>query len=191
MIVQSIWTVDLAHLLTRYGCVVFFSTLTVGANPAFSSEYFYKGQLSADRARVERLFGEAEQAGIGLRIGSLTWQDLRNYLQRGDCLVIVLVDKWKLREGARCCCGLVEPGYAGHYIVLSGFREDTSMFVIQDPACSSPCKAMTSACLDKARQSFGTDEDVLIVSRVRPAASHDSDHSCAGASVQESHGHYS
>jgi hypothetical protein len=187
---QSIWTVDLAHLLRRYGCSVFFSTLTVGANPAFSSEYFYKGQIATDRSRVERLFREAQEAGIGVRIGSMTWQELRDYLRRGNCLAIVLVDKWKLREGARCCCGLV-PGYAGHYIVVSAFREDSSQFVVQDPACSAPQKLMRAASLDQARQSFGTDEDVLIVSRVRPAESHDSENSCAGASAQEELWHYS
>jgi Guanylylate cyclase len=110
---KSVWTIDLAHILRHYGCCVVFHTLTMGANPAFASEQFYQGQLTADRTRVDRLFREAAHAGIMLRHGSLSWQDLRDLVQCNDCLAIVLVDKWKLRAAGRCCCGLVEPSYAG------------------------------------------------------------------------------
>jgi hypothetical protein len=34
----SIWTVDLAHLLRRFGVDVTFCTITLGANPEFASE---------------------------------------------------------------------------------------------------------------------------------------------------------
>ena len=34
----SIWTVDLAHLLRRFGVDVTFCTITLGANPDFASE---------------------------------------------------------------------------------------------------------------------------------------------------------
>lgn len=39
--VRSIWTVDLAHLLRRFGLDVCFFTITLGPNPAYANEGFY------------------------------------------------------------------------------------------------------------------------------------------------------
>lgn len=113
--VTSVWTIDLAHLLAHFGCQVTFHTLTFGADAAYCHEAFYKRTLTADSTRVSRLFSVAEQAGVHLMKGSLTWQDIRAILARGDglCLAIVLVDKWALRGGVACCCGLSPPGYTG------------------------------------------------------------------------------
>ena len=52
----SIWTIDLAHLLRRFGMEVVFCTITLGANPAFSSEAFYAENMPEDEARVQQLF---------------------------------------------------------------------------------------------------------------------------------------
>ena len=38
----SIWTVDLAHLLRHFKVDVAFLTVTIGANPNFAIETFYK-----------------------------------------------------------------------------------------------------------------------------------------------------
>jgi hypothetical protein len=38
----SIWTVDLAHLLRRFDVDVLFLTVTIGANPKYVDETFYK-----------------------------------------------------------------------------------------------------------------------------------------------------
>ncbi len=54
--VCSIWTIDLAHLLRRFGMEVVFCTITLGANPAFSSEAFYAENMPEDEARVQQLF---------------------------------------------------------------------------------------------------------------------------------------
>ena len=52
----SIWTIDLAHLLRRFGADVAMTTTTLGANPQFSSEAFYADNLPDDERRVQRLF---------------------------------------------------------------------------------------------------------------------------------------
>lgn len=52
----SIWTVDLAHLLRRFGAQVVLTTITIGANPEYASETFYAENMEEDEARVERLF---------------------------------------------------------------------------------------------------------------------------------------
>lgn len=88
---------------------------------------------------------------------------------------MLLVDKTKLKEGAGFCCGLIEPGYTGHYIVVSSFDVAGQAFVVLDPACAATQKRISPESLDRARRCFGTDEDILIVSRYRPADSTDSE----------------
>ena len=84
----SIWTVDLAHLLRRFGVDVTFCTITLGANPEFASEVsassvtaassppkavpshasqsFYVDTMEEDGRRVERLFRDAASLGIAI-----------------------------------------------------------------------------------------------------------------------------
>ncbi len=52
----SIWTVDLAYLLRRFGLEVEFTTITIGANPEYAKESFYREHMAEDGSRVERLF---------------------------------------------------------------------------------------------------------------------------------------
>jgi hypothetical protein len=42
----SIWTVDLAYLLRLFGADVTFCTITLGANPDFAAESFYRDNLN-------------------------------------------------------------------------------------------------------------------------------------------------
>lgn len=68
-----------------------------------------------------------------------------------------------------CCCGLIRFSYRGHYIVLTGFDERFGMFKMEDPSatCSS---SISPGDLDAARLAFGTDEDLLVVSKCQPGA---------------------
>lgn len=105
----------------------------------------------------------------------------------GDCLVIVLVDKCKLRHSLEdagrlsppaCCCGLIRFSYRGHYIVLTGFDDRNGMFKMEDP--SSPCSSVVSpADLESARLAFGTDEDLLVVSKCQKPVVMSSGQTCA------------
>lgn len=51
----SVWTVDLAHLLRKFGLEVKYTTLTLGTNPGYAEEAFY-GHMQEDSVRVEHLF---------------------------------------------------------------------------------------------------------------------------------------
>lgn len=156
-----------------------FATLEVGANQEYATEPFYRRNFNADHAYVNGLFASAPAAGIIVQQQSLPWQALRTYVQH-RCLVIVLVDRWQLAEHVRCCCGFgKQPSYAGHYLLLSGFEDTGGNFLVHDPACAAGVKRISPAELDRARRVFGTDEDVLIVSRRAPAESVGSEHSCA------------
>uniref|UniRef100_A0A804Q0S4 Guanylyl cyclase 1 n=1 Tax=Zea mays TaxID=4577 RepID=A0A804Q0S4_MAIZE len=64
----SIWTVDLAYLLNKFSVSFSFCTVTLGANPQYSAESFYREQLQEDIDRVDELFGKALDAGISIQV---------------------------------------------------------------------------------------------------------------------------
>ena len=100
--VGSIWTVDLAYLLRRFSLDVCFLTVTLGANPGFALETFYKVRpllppqrpattagrdrvhtcgvqetMDEDEKRVNLLFAGAHRKGIGIQVGGgRSWQRL-------------------------------------------------------------------------------------------------------------------
>jgi hypothetical protein len=48
--------------------------------------------------------------------------------------------------------------------ILCGYDTATKQFDICDPACDSPRYTVPESQLETARKSFGTDEDILIMS---------------------------
>ena len=95
---------------------------------------------------------------------------MRRYILSGLYLIIALVDKRKLASqwGARAelyqqCCGLGS-GYTGHYVLVCGYDGGRGDFVVRDPASSRHTLYVPAAAFEEARKSFGTDEDLLLVS---------------------------
>ncbi|KAL5647943.1 hypothetical protein ACJX0J_042298, partial [Zea mays] len=98
----SIWTVDLAYLLNKFSISFSFCTVTLGANPQYSVESFYREQLQEDINRVDELFGKALNAGISIQCRSITAYDIAFLLLSGHCIAIALVDKSKLNSLIPC-----------------------------------------------------------------------------------------
>ncbi|KAB1217798.1 Protein GUCD1 [Morella rubra] len=165
----SIWTVDLAYLLHKFHVSFSFFTVTVGANPNYSIETFYKEQLPNDLGRVEMLFQKALEAGINIQCRSISSEEISFLILSGEYIAIVLVDQYKL---GRCWPeNFSAPGffagnsdYTGHYIVICGYDTDADEFEIRDPASSREHERVSSKCLEEARKCFGTDEDFLLIS---------------------------
>ena len=65
-------------------------------------------------------------------------------------------------------CGLGS-GYTGHYVLVCGYDGGRGDFVVRDPASSRQTLFVPAASFEEARKSFGTDEDVLLIT-VRPLA---------------------
>ena len=105
----SIWTVDLAYLLRRFGADVTFTTVTMGANPAYESESFYRDNLREDCERVDALFEGARANGISIERRSLSLDAIKAHAGGGEYLVILLVDKPKLGVKPRDAMVLPEP----------------------------------------------------------------------------------
>jgi len=168
---KSIWTIDLAHLLRFFGFEVIFLTVTIGANPDYASETFYRDHIGKDEERVDRLFNEAVEKGISLHKLSLTADRLRSLVLTGQYLAVVLIDKRKLNAAimrSRVLCSVQIPvmvaSYTGHYVVICGFDAVNKDYIICDPASTSGPMTVSAEVLEEARKSYGTDEDILFVS---------------------------
>ncbi|XP_059297415.1 guanylyl cyclase 1-like isoform X2 [Lycium ferocissimum] len=177
----SIWTVDLAYLLHKFSVNFSYFTVTIGANPSFCVETFYKEQLSNDLVRVDMLFQKARDAGINIehmvaisillrnhkKCRSISSEEISSLIMSGKFIGIALVDQYKLSHSWLediCISDFCNdsPGYTGHYVVICGYDADTDEFEIRDPASSRKHEKVTSSCLEGARKSFGTDEDLLL-----------------------------
>lgn len=101
-----------------------------------------------------------------------------------------MVDKRKLDPwlmAADLClpalCGM-DLGYTGHYVLLAGFDGAANEYVVRDPAAAMEDLRVSVAALELARRSFGTDEDILVISHPHPgtaaAAAAVRDGSCGG-----------
>ncbi|KAG9453215.1 hypothetical protein H6P81_006119 [Aristolochia fimbriata] len=169
----SIWTVDLAYLLQKYSVSFSFLTVTLGANPNFSAETYYKEQLQSDVGRVDKLFGKARESGIKIECRSISSEEISMLILSGQFIAVALVDKHKLS-----CRSWAEdiyfsefiggsPEYTGHFVVICGYDADRKEFEIRDPASPRKCERVSMLCLEEARKSFGTDEDILLISLER------------------------
>lgn len=167
----SIWTVDLAYLLQKYSVSFSYFTVTLGANPNFNVEKFYKEQLPSDLVRVDTLFQKAVDAEIDIQCRSVSEKEISLLILSGNWIAIALVDLYKLSHSWLedvCISGLYSGNseYAGHYVVICGYDAETNEFEIRDPASSRKHEKVTLKRLQEARKSFGTDEDLLLISLV-------------------------
>ncbi|XP_043714497.1 guanylyl cyclase 1-like [Telopea speciosissima] len=165
----SVWTVDLAYILQKFSVSFCFFTITLGVNPKFSVETFYKEQLTNDLVRVDRLFQQALEAGISIQRRSISGEEISILILSGKYIVIALVDQSKLDQAwlEDVCdsrfCGR-DSGYTGHYIVVCGYDASRDEFEIRDPANTRKSTWISLQCLDEAHKSFGTDEDLILIS---------------------------
>ncbi|XVF23999.1 hypothetical protein REPUB_Repub13aG0088800 [Reevesia pubescens] len=152
-------------------CTTRFSyyTVTFGANPNYSDERYYKEQLPTDLVRVDTLFQKAVEAGINIRRRSISVEEIAHWILSEKYIAIALVDQYKLNQswaGDVIIPGFHENdvGYTGHYVVICGYDAEADEFEMRDPASSRKHDRVSSRCLDEARKSFGTDEDLLLIS---------------------------
>jgi len=184
--VQSIWTIDLAHILshllittsssssttTAPRISITFSTTTLGINyDAYAHETFYSKCIDKDRHRVEQLFSLAPSAGIIIKQKSITIQQLADIVADGRHLVIALVNKALFFTNNNSSNNINRVGYFGHYIVIAEYNKGKDEFAIRDPAAVDSGNSdieeeeewIKAGVLDVARRDIGTDEDLLLI----------------------------
>eukprot|EP00466_Bigelowiella_natans_P004655 jgi/Bigna1/88012/estExt_fgenesh1_pg.C_270048 len=90
---QSIWTIDLAHLLRHYGVGVRMRTVFPGVDPSHQHSQFYKDVISQDQKRVTQLFRRAADAGISVERKGTTSSEMLSLVADHGHVLIVLVDR--------------------------------------------------------------------------------------------------
>lgn len=168
---QSTWTIDLCYLLRRFGVDHVYATVTLGVNPMFQKECYYKKSLQWDFQRVEDRFRDAASHGLTVCQRSTTVTELLEHLAGGKP-VIVLVDHGQLQcdscQKNRVVAKMAGvfaryAPYQGHYIVLCGYRLRERKFLYRNPSKSERLCSVTFETLDRARKRLGTDEDVIFI----------------------------
>ncbi|KAK8789211.1 protein GUCD1 [Amblyomma americanum] len=174
---QSTWTIDLCYLLRRFGVDHLYATVTLGVNPMFQKECYYKKSLQWDFQRVEDRFRDAASNGLAVCQKSTTTGELLEHLSRG-LPVIVLVDHGQLHCDSCQKNRIVSKvagvfaryaPYQGHYIVLCGYRLQERRFIYRNPSKTERLCTVTFETLDRARKRLGTDEDVVFVNACPPS----------------------
>ncbi|XP_023689584.1 protein GUCD1-like [Paramormyrops kingsleyae] len=178
---ESVWTIDLAYLMHRLGVRHLFCTQTLGVDKGFRKQSFYKKDFDFEEERVNKLFLNAESKSVMVRKCSVTVQEIQTHLAEGH-VAIVLVNAMELRcehcsapigrhrRSRHCCFPLVahgffyqEPAYQGHFVVLRGFDRHAGWFFYNNPAYSYRVCCSTVSNFEKARNSYGTDQDILFL----------------------------
>ena len=139
-------TVDLVYLLHDFGISSRFLTTTIGVNPEYKNEAFYRTTLDVDSLRVSDLFERAPSTGIDIERRSVSDAELCDLMRPHDSLIMALVDRRYLyRPPSTSVTGFVEScftqwfsgGYVGHYVLITGFDEDNDGCV-RGPSKTAP-----------------------------------------------------
>ncbi|XP_013780038.1 protein GUCD1-like isoform X2 [Limulus polyphemus] len=168
---RSTWSIDLAYLLRRFQVDHLYCTITFGVHPEFKNEEFYKQTLTSDVQRVNEKFEQAYENYVQVQQRSVDIKEILDHLRNGFP-AIVLVNANELAcdvcASSKCwrewltCCQLL-PSYQGHYIVVCGFQQRGSRILYRNPANSNRVCSTSFEAFNKARKSFGTDEDIIFV----------------------------
>ena len=114
-------------------------------------------------------FEEAVLKNVVVEKGSVFISDLLEHV-RLHGPVIVLTNS-HLLVCDLCCktipqlrsCLPCSPPYQGHYIVIVGYHMRTTTVYYRNPSFKDRICSMSFSALDEARQSYGTDEDVIFI----------------------------
>ncbi|KAH9515164.1 guanylyl cyclase domain-containing protein 1 [Bulinus truncatus] len=168
---ESIWTIDLAYILTRHNVDSCLYTITVGVNSSHGKKSFYRKNFTVDEMRVNTMFENAQLQGVRIEKRVLTIDDFISHLNKNNPM-IVLVD-WTLMKCLWCdsrlrkcwsCVTCNSGPYQGHFIVVCGYdiHKDLIFYKNPDSHCHDLC-CIHMDDFEKARKSDGTDQDTLFI----------------------------
>ena len=122
-----------------------------------------------DAQRVLNRFREASNQGVVVEQGEVALSEILTHLyQHGP---VILLTNAHLLTCERCAktmpqlrsCLPCSPPYQGHYILLIGYSMKRSLVYYKNPSFKDHTCSIGFSRLDKARQSYGTDEDALFI----------------------------
>ena len=176
----SVWTIDLAYLLSEFGVTCeFISAAPTMDVASYSGSAFYAESLAEDAGRVQRLLAKAAQENVVVRKATLSAAELWNLMSEEETLVIALVDATLLhnraaasRAAAAAAAAAAAKGkatppssvnYLGHYVLIVGLDDGRGGFVVNDPARDDERTFVHAETLEAARCAEGTDQDLILV----------------------------
>ncbi|XP_042090094.1 protein GUCD1 isoform X2 [Ovis aries] len=171
---RSIWTIDLAYLMRRFGVRHRFCTQTLGVDKGYKNQPFYRKHFDAEETRVNQLFAQAKTCKV-LVEKWVSMQDIQAHLAQGH-VAIVLVNSGVLHcdlcsSPPKYCCFAPSgprrlcrsPEYQGHFVVLRGYSRAAGCVFYNNPAYADRMCSASVSNFEEARTSYGTDEDILFV----------------------------
>nr|ACO14869.1 C22orf13 homolog [Caligus clemensi] len=161
---QSTWTIDLCYLLRRFRIPFLYTTITKGVDPSYAEEAYYNKVLQIDTERVIRRFDEAEMNDIHIQERSVPLSEILTHLAKAGP-VIVLVNSNVLKTPS--CIAVDENNYQGHYVLLVGYDLKKKTVAYQDPSFKQTQSSASFAQFERARKSYGTDEDIVFIYSVK------------------------
>ncbi|KAF2072253.1 hypothetical protein CYY_006429 [Polysphondylium violaceum] len=177
---QSIWSIDLSHVLKCYDIKHTFVTNSPFARDSHAQLSFYKDDWDEDSARVENLFRETmmnNPDNLSIISSPLPITAIIEHL-RSLQPIILLVDSCCL-----CCSSCVKPSrstfhyqstntttndnddsiFMGHFIILIGFDDILDQIIYIDPSSNNDRCVMDVKDIDRARLKPGTDMDTIFI----------------------------
>lgn len=181
---HSTWTIDLAYLLKNFAPQLKFSytTITIGVDQSYMNQEFYNKILNRDSQRVQDRFDTAQTNGIEITEKSVTIQDIVQHISdSGTCIVLTNANLLSCQDcnyfslsgcenSTRTNCFLLRHcggnAYQGHYVLAVGFDIPKKKLYYRNPSLRDRVCVMSFDHFDEARNSYGTDEDVIFVNAV-------------------------
>ena len=163
---SSVWTIDLAYLLTEFGvkCELLTATACMDMSTYNGNRFYDEASLSADARRVAQLLHSAATEGVAVTQKTLSATELWNMMREEDTMVIALVDAAILhtRVSVNVKASSATHDFQGHYVLLLGLDDDRGGFYINDPARKDERTFVHAASLEAARLADGTDQDLIL-----------------------------
>ncbi|GLV36118.1 uncharacterized protein CBL_01881 [Carabus blaptoides fortunei] len=168
---RSTWTIDLCYLLHRYGVRHEYFTITLGVHPGYYGHSFYDKIIKKDEDRINRRFSCARSVGLQVSCASISIQRIIEHLDTGGPIILLTNSRQlrcdtckinKLSAELRQCLPW-PPSYQGHYVVLCGYDAEFQRVFYRNPSMNDHVCSMSYSSLNEARQSYGTDEDIIFI----------------------------
>lgn len=160
---KSVWTIDLMYLLHRINIPSLMTTDMIGMSNDYKENSFYADEWDADETRVMQLFRNASREGIKIENRKVSIDELKSLLYKGHRIILLCDRRYIQCKKCTILFGLmnwIQTSFIGHFIVLVGITV-VGTFIYSDPASNEEYCYITEEDLDKARKSFGTDQDMI------------------------------
>lgn len=158
------------YLPVRFNKRFVYTTVTLGVDPGYNKQGFYSRILDQDGSRVAKRFEEAEAKGITVLQQSKTANDIIDHLSHhGPCIVLTDANVYANDGLLNCCYGGAEKlvcsksSYQGHYILVVGFDLEREVVIYRNPSTKDKECEITFSRFERARASYGTDEDIIFL----------------------------